>query len=69
MQYRHQIQEAYNREHGITPHGITKAIRDITRRVQAVAETRTAYAAAPISSLLGKGAGGWVIKRPERRYG
>ncbi len=40
---RHQIQEAYNREHDITPQGIRKAIKDITERVKAVAETRATY--------------------------
>ena len=40
---RHQIQETYNRERGITPRGISKAIRDITERVKAVAETRAPY--------------------------
>jgi len=48
---RRSIQESYNRDHGITPQSITKAVKDITERVkaEAVAETRPAYETEPLT--------------------
>ena len=40
---RRTIQEAYNRERGITPIGIVKAVKDLTDRVRKVAEVRGVY--------------------------
>jgi excinuclease ABC subunit B len=40
---RRAIQEAHNVEHGITPQGIRKAIRDLGERLKQVAETRAGY--------------------------
>jgi excinuclease ABC subunit B len=48
---RRRIQLAYNEQHGITPQGIRKAIRDLTERVRAVAEERAEYRTAGPAQL------------------
>ena len=40
---RRAIQEAYNKEHGIKPVGINKAVKDLTERVRKIAEERETY--------------------------
>ncbi|MCH7746245.1 MAG: excinuclease ABC subunit UvrB [Chloroflexi bacterium] len=40
---RREIQDAFNKEHGITPQGIHKTVHDITERIRSLAETRTPY--------------------------
>jgi excinuclease ABC subunit B len=42
-QRRRRIQQAYNKEHGITPQGIRKAIKDITQRVKVAADVHAVY--------------------------
>jgi excinuclease ABC subunit B len=49
-QRRRRIQENYNKEHGITPQGIRKAIKDITARVKVAADVHAVYdASTPIT--------------------
>ena len=46
---RRKIQENFNKEHGITPQGIKKAVKDITERVRVVAEGRGKYEASHVA--------------------
>ncbi len=46
---RRRIQETFNQEHGVTPQGIKKAVRDITERVRVVAEERGKYEAGHVA--------------------
>jgi excinuclease ABC subunit B len=50
IERRRKIQEDFNAEHGITPQGIRKAIKDITERIKVVAEPKTPYRAEGLSS-------------------
>jgi excinuclease ABC subunit B len=52
IQRRHQIQEAFNEEHNITPQGIRKAIKDITDRVKVVAEAHAPYEVSHYTPIL-----------------
>ena len=46
---RRDIQIEYNEEHGITPRGIVKEVRDLTDRIRAAAEEETEYRASGAS--------------------
>ncbi|MBI3943995.1 MAG: excinuclease ABC subunit UvrB [Chloroflexi bacterium] len=47
---RRNIQTAYNEAHGIEPRSIVKAVRDITERVRAIAETKEEYTTGTVAA-------------------
>lgn len=61
-QRRRTIQEAYNKEHGITPKTIQKGVRDVIRATTAAEEPET-YEAAPAKKMTKKS-----VKRQLRRW-
>jgi len=68
---RREIQEAYNREHGIEPRGIVKQIRDLTNQLHreaAVAETPAPYNVSAAGEIeIGKSDLAHMIKELERQ--
>jgi excinuclease ABC subunit B len=52
-QRRRQLQEAYNKEHGITPKTIQKGVRDVIRATTAAEDTET-YEAVPAKKMTKK---------------
>jgi excinuclease ABC subunit B len=69
---RRQIQEAYNREHGIEPRGIVKQIRDLTnqlhREAAGVAEAPSPYTVSAAGEIeIGKSDLAHMIKELERQ--
>ena len=61
-QRRRSIQEAYNKEHGITPKTIQKGVRDVIRATTAAEEPET-YEATPAKKMTKKS-----VKRQLRRW-
>jgi excinuclease ABC subunit B len=49
---RRAIQEAHNIQHGITPVGISKAVKDLTDRVRKVAEEKEVYRTGEVANEL-----------------
>ena len=61
---RRRLQEDFNQQHGITPQGIKKSIKDITDRVRAIAEEQAPYVT---TREMPRDQVAWLIKDLERR--